>query len=242
MHSSRQTFHRYVEGIWLPHHAMAPTTRQGYTYIIGKHLTPYFGRMRMAEILPTDIRTFLGTLAGNGATAATVQRCKTVLGAIFTTALADGVVFLHPCRGIKGPAIGRTPVRILIPVELDRLLAVLPADLWRLWLDTAVETGARWGELAELRASDWAYTRATLVIVCGSTPTRWAISRRPAGWPPFSSSSSKIRDLRTSCAGCAPVLTTRVSHARSSALSSTEGNDEFDQTRPHGRDREHCRY
>jgi integrase len=113
-----------------------------------------FGRMRMAEILPTDVRVFLGTLHANGASAATVQRCKTVLGAIFTTALADGVVFLHPCRGVKGPAVGRTPVRILIPAELDRLRDVLPDDRWRLWLDAAIETGGRWGELAELRASD----------------------------------------------------------------------------------------
>lgn len=162
--SGRQTFHRYVEGVWLPHHAMAPTTRQGYAYIIGKHLLPEFGRMRMTEILPTDIRVFLGTLLADGVTAATVQRCKTVLGAIFTTALADGVVFLHPVRCVKGPAVGRTPVRILTPGEFDRLLAVLPDDRWRLWLDMAVETGARWGELAELRAGDLSPGTRTLTI------------------------------------------------------------------------------
>jgi integrase-like protein len=126
--SGRQTFQRYVDVVWLPHHPMQPTTRQGYGYIIGKHLLPEFGRMRMAEILPTDIRIFLGTLLANGATAATVQRCKTVLGAIFTTAMADGVTFLHPVRCVKGPAVGRTPVRILTPAELNRLLAALPDD------------------------------------------------------------------------------------------------------------------
>jgi integrase len=152
--SGRQTFYRYVEGVWLPHHPMEPTTRQGYSYIIGKHLLPAFGRMRMAEVLPSDIRAFLGKLHAAGVQAATAHRCKTVLGAIFTTALADGVVFLHPCRGVKGPAIGKTPVRILTPTELIRLRVALPDEQWRLWLDTAVETGARWGELAELRVND----------------------------------------------------------------------------------------
>ncbi len=195
--SGRQTFQRYVEGVWLPHHPMEPTTRQGYAYIVGKHLLPEFGRMRMAEILlsataeifrrrrhlPTDIRVFLGTLHANGASAATVQRCKTVLGAIFTTALADSVVFLHPCRGVKGPAVGRTPVRILIPAELNRLRDVLPDDRWRLWLDTAIETGAWWGELAELRASD---------VNCGARSPcyRSYSARTAAALPPPSMASS----------------------------------------------------
>lgn len=129
-----------------------------------QHLMPALGPMRMAEILPSDIRTFLGELHANGVPAATAQRCKTVLGAIFTTALADGVVFLHPCRGVKGPAIGKTPVRILTPTELARLRAAFKDERWRLWLDTAVETGARWGELAELRVTDLNPAVRTLTI------------------------------------------------------------------------------
>ncbi len=46
----RQTFRRYVEQEWLPNHEMEPSTRQGYAYSINKHITPYFGKMRMFEI------------------------------------------------------------------------------------------------------------------------------------------------------------------------------------------------
>jgi hypothetical protein len=44
----RQTFQRYVEDLWLPNHVIEPTTRESYTYSLGKHILPHFGRMRMA--------------------------------------------------------------------------------------------------------------------------------------------------------------------------------------------------
>src|SRR5947207_3336021 len=82
-----------------------------------------------------------------------------------------------------------------------------------------------------------AYALATLTTVWGSTPTRSAISRRPPDRPPASSSSNKILDRRTSCAGCAPVLTILINHSRSSALNTTDSNADLDTTRPHGRER-----
>ncbi len=48
----RQTFRRYVTEEWLPHHVMEVTTREAYTYQIGKHILPWFGPMKMNEIMP----------------------------------------------------------------------------------------------------------------------------------------------------------------------------------------------
>ena len=50
----RQTFHRYVTEEWLPHHVMEVTTREAYTYQISKHIMPWFGPMRMNEIMPAQ--------------------------------------------------------------------------------------------------------------------------------------------------------------------------------------------
>jgi hypothetical protein len=49
----RQTFQRYVEVEWLPHHQMEPTTREGYTYSIYAHIMDTFAPMRMREICRT---------------------------------------------------------------------------------------------------------------------------------------------------------------------------------------------
>ena len=55
----RQTFQRYVEVEWLPNHVMEATTREGYTYSIYKHIMPWFGPMRMNQIMPADVREWV---------------------------------------------------------------------------------------------------------------------------------------------------------------------------------------
>ena len=52
----RQTFRRYVTEEWLPNHVMEVSTRETYTYQIGKHILPWFGPMRMNEIMPAHVR------------------------------------------------------------------------------------------------------------------------------------------------------------------------------------------
>jgi integrase len=152
--SGRQTFARYVVGVWLPNHQMEATTRQGCTLTIEKHLLSEFGAMRMNEILSSHVRDFVRRLTDAGRSATTLQRCKTVLSSIFTTALNDQVIFLHPCTGVSTPPVVAQPLAILTPPEFDAIVAALPDEQSRLLADVAIEGGLRWGELAELRAGD----------------------------------------------------------------------------------------
>src|SRR5664279_3960614 len=59
----RQTFGRYVEDEWLPHHVMEASTREGYTYSIYAHLMDTFGPMKMIEILPSHVREWVASRA-----------------------------------------------------------------------------------------------------------------------------------------------------------------------------------
>lgn len=152
--SGRQRFHRYVTEAWLPGHVMELNTRQGYHGVINKYLLPAFGAIRMNEILPAHVRVFLRRLQDHGVSAYTLARCKTVLSAIFTTALNDQVVYFHPCTGVKTPTLPKRPLRVLTPGEFARLYNALPGGQWRLLVELAVESGLRWGELAELRVGD----------------------------------------------------------------------------------------
>jgi site-specific recombinase XerD len=150
----RQTFRRYVEQEWLPNHEMEPSTRQGYTYSINKHITPYFGKMRMVEILPSHVREWVAELKGSGVTPATIKSLKNILSAIFTTALNDQVTFLHPCKGVKTPTVAVKPLKIITPDQFDVIYTALPTEEIRLLVETEIESGLRWGELTELRADD----------------------------------------------------------------------------------------
>jgi len=150
----RMTFQRYVEEKWLPNHEMEATTRQSYTYSIYKHIMPEFGPMRMVDILPEHVRAWIGRLKDRGVTPVTIKYNKVILSAIFTTALNDQVTFLHPCKGVKTPTVAAKPRVIITPEQFDMLYGALPDAEAQLLIETDIESGLRWGELAELRVED----------------------------------------------------------------------------------------
>jgi integrase len=135
-----------------------------YTAVVERYLLPEFAAMRMSEILPSHVRVFLRRLTDAGRSAMTVQRCRTVLSSIFTTALNDQVIFLHPCRGVAAPPVTQKPLRIVTPTEFASIVAALPGEQWRLLAEVAIGGGLRWGELVELRLGDLDMDSAVLTV------------------------------------------------------------------------------
>ena len=152
--TGKLTFTRYVDEVWFPNHVLEPSTREGYRYSIDKHLKPTFGPMRMVDILPSHVREWVTERAAAGTTPATIRHNKIVLSAIFTTALNDQVTLLHPCRGVKTPTVPVKGYRIITPEQFEAIYAALPDDQSRLLVETAIDSGLRWGELTELRGLD----------------------------------------------------------------------------------------
>lgn len=150
----RQTFQEYVEQTWLPNHEMEPSTRQSYTYSIYKHIMPEFGPMRMVDILPEHVRQWVTKMKESGVKPVTIRYNKIILSAIFSTAFDNQIIFIHPSKGVKTPTVPKKPRTIITPGQFDLIYKQLPDDDTRLLVETAIETGLRWGELTELRVSD----------------------------------------------------------------------------------------
>ena len=148
------TFASYVNETWFPHHVLEPSTRQSYRYQLDRHILPTFGPMKIGEILPLHVRQWVTAMVAAGVSPATIRHNKIILSAVFTTALNDLVVVLHPCRGVKTPTVPIKEYRILTPAEFRRLSEQLRTPAARLLVDLAVESGLRWGELIELRLQD----------------------------------------------------------------------------------------
>ncbi|MBV9448050.1 MAG: tyrosine-type recombinase/integrase [Streptosporangiaceae bacterium] len=151
----RQTFREYVDESWFPHHQIDLTTREKYTYCLDKYIQPFFGPVRMIDILPQHVREWITWAQNEGASAWTIQYCKTsILSSIFTTALNDQVTAIHPCHGVKMPSVPATVRTIVTPEQFDALYKSLPDADTRLLAETDIESGLRWGELTELRVRD----------------------------------------------------------------------------------------
>jgi integrase len=144
-----------VEETWLPNHVMELTTREGYTYQINKHVLPWFGEMRMIDVLPSHVREWIKDLQASGVQAKTLANLKNILSAIFTTAFNDQMIFIHPCKGVKTPTVPTKPLTIITPEQFDVLYGALATADAQLLVETEIETGLRWGELTELRPKDF---------------------------------------------------------------------------------------
>lgn len=153
-HAGRIRFKTYVEDIWFPNHVIEASTRESYRYNLNRHIVPWFGTMKMRDIMPLHVGEWVTDLIAQEITPATIRHQRILLSAIFTTALNDSVVTLHPCKGVKTPTVPVKEYRILTPQEISALLAALPCDAARLLVEVAIEAGLRWGELTELHPVD----------------------------------------------------------------------------------------
>jgi integrase len=156
-----QTFERYLTIEWLPTQVIEASTRESYTYQIEKHIRPWFGPMRMAEILPAHVREWVVHLqgwrnrkTGRSLSPKTIENLHSLLSGIFTTALNDQVIVLHPCKGVKTPTVPRKALKVITPEQFELIYQALPDGDSRLLVELAIESGMRWGELTELRPRD----------------------------------------------------------------------------------------
>jgi integrase len=124
---------------------MEATTREGHTYSIYRHIMPWFGPMRMNQIMPADVREWVTHLTNSKIGPSNLRTLKSILSAVFTTALNDQVTFVHPCKGVKTPTVPPVPLTIVTPGQFDAIYQALPDAGAQLLIETAIETGLRWG-------------------------------------------------------------------------------------------------
>ncbi len=144
-----QVFRDYVEQTWLPNHEIEAATRAVvHLHACSKRIfTEFKAAMRMIDILPEHVREWVAGLKHGGVKPPTIRYCFIVLSAIFTTALNDQVTFLHPCKGVKTPPVPAQPRTIITPEQFAAVCECLPDAQSKLLVETAVESGLRWGEL-----------------------------------------------------------------------------------------------
>lgn len=118
------------------------------------------GRMRLAEVTPADVKGYGRTLAEEGFRPATIRRKLAPVKALFATAVEEGVIRSNPTAGVR-VGVGSADlvpeeerVKVLAPVELERLLAEVPDGWRRLFVRLLAQTALRQSEGLGLRWRD----------------------------------------------------------------------------------------
>ncbi|MFK5635977.1 tyrosine-type recombinase/integrase [Ornithinimicrobium sp. LYQ103] len=164
---SQTTFAEYAE-IWLRDRDLKPRTRAHYRQLLDKQLLPRFGSLRPASITPDAVRDWH---ARTGVGTPTLRaHCYSLLRAILTTAVQDGLLPANPCH-IRGAGNAKAvhKIRPASVPELEALVSAMPARYQVMTL-LAAWCGLRFGELTELRRKD-------VDLSAGALRVRRAVSR-----------------------------------------------------------------
>jgi integrase len=170
--AGRLTFETYAP-IWLAGYTgrtsggIRASTVDDYRKRLEKHAYPFFGAMRLADVVPTDVRAFVAHVAAkkNPRTMKPLSRNSVRLAlapvrALLATARDDGLIPTNPAAGIRviahhetGEAASAKRAKAWTPDEFTLLVGKLPPTE-RLFCAFLAESGLRIGEAVELRWRD----------------------------------------------------------------------------------------
>lgn len=118
-------------------------------------ILPFFGKMKLKDIGSEAVsRWILHLRTEKKLAASSIATYKGTLSGIFTAAIQWGWANTHPCAGVKIPKRDPRRIRSYERADTDGLIAACPGPVSRLLIQVALHSGARYGEITELRVKD----------------------------------------------------------------------------------------
>jgi integrase len=144
------------------------TTRQEYRRDLEREILPYFGRRKLTEIEPRDVKAFAAHLATKrGLSAGSVRNVIAPLRAMLATAFEDGLIRSNPSANVRLVQTATTETgekaKAMTEAELSAVIDEIP-EPHRLFFRFLAESGTRIGEAIAVRWSDLDFERGRVRI------------------------------------------------------------------------------
>ena len=158
---------------------LSPTTLHLYKKVIESHIIPQLGNKKLCDIKPADVQFFIKYLAEFQAkpspnnksgrlSASTLRRYLCVLQSIFKLAVKFDLIAVNPANAGKLtlPKKVIPKIEIFNKAEAAEMLRCLEQESLasQTYVQLAIITGARRGELGALKFSDFDYQNCRLTI------------------------------------------------------------------------------
>ena len=159
---------------------MSPTTLHFYKQVINNHILPKLGGKKLTDIKPLHIQQFIKYLSDLEAkhksptndsgklSATTIRRYLCVLQSIFRLAVKLDILTVNPAKAEKLtlPKKVAPKIDIFTKAEAAEMLKCLQTEplAFQTFIQLAIITGARRGELVALKFSDFDYVKGQVTI------------------------------------------------------------------------------
>lgn len=145
------------------------TTRENYTTMVRKHISPAIGSVRLDRLTPLDVQSLINAKRVTHS-ASTVRLIFSVLHRSLEQAVEWELLARNPAAKVKRPRAGEPHDRFLSPEEAAQLLAAARGTRLYALVAVALAIGLRRGEALALRWSD-------VDLDIGSVTVRRTLSR-----------------------------------------------------------------
>ena len=143
---------------------LAPSTADCYRRNIERDLTPRIGDIRLRDLKPADVQKVNNDLLASGMKRATVRYVHATLRAALHEAERQGLVLRNAAALARAPMPDDHESAHLTAAECHRLIAANSESEWLPYIEIALLTGLRRGELLGLRWADVDLDRGELAV------------------------------------------------------------------------------
>jgi integrase len=127
-----------------------PGTYEPYARHVRLHLTPHIGNVKLVKLSKSHIREWYAKLASGGMSAAMQRKVGTTLTIALNQAVRDDLLPGNPALKIKKPKAQKPDIAPLDPEQVIAFLQAARTDRLFAFYRTALDSGARPGELFAL--------------------------------------------------------------------------------------------
>lgn len=131
-----------------------PNTYGPYERHVRLHLTPHLGGVQMAKLAAVHVQGLYATLAAAGMSAAMQRKVGTTLTIAMNEAVRLNMIPGNAAEKVKKPKAAKPEIQVFDPEQVGRLLTAAKTDRLYPYFLTALDSGARPGELFALQWED----------------------------------------------------------------------------------------
>lgn len=153
---------------WLDHKASSgvrPRSLNRYKGLVGRHVLPVIGSMRLDRVKVGHIRGVLDKATASGLAPRSVQHVRAVMSGLFGTAVSWELIPVNPVKATETASVPRPELEVPTAAQAMAVLEAAKGTQWATPLLLAIATGARRSEVLGLKWSEVDLDRRRVQIV-----------------------------------------------------------------------------